>query len=326
MKFWIATLMIVSMMFTMAACSRNREAAAPLPTVIPVIEVDVAAATEPVDADLEVEDAVVDDVDNGKFDDSAANSAKAETSGSTETETETEQGERGSGGAGRGNGGMGPEMRDRHMAPIPAEYVGLTSPVAVDADSLAQGKIHFDLFCASCHGAAGLGDGPAAAALDPAPPMLAQTSMMTGDDYLFWRISEGGAMQPFNSAMPAWKEVLDEQARWDAINYTRSLGGLHDSADAGSMREEMQATMQAEMLASALDLGVIQESEADIFMDVHGRLDTYRTSLGDASTGNMDELQDELLAGMVEAGELTQQEANAFADIHARLDEAGMMQ
>ena len=157
---------------------------------------------------------------------------------------------------GGGNGGMmrgmGPQMRERHMAPIPAEYAGLTSPVAADVDSLDQGKAHFDQFCASCHGIGGLGDGPAAEALDPAPPMLAQTALMTGDDYLFWRISEGGALAPFNSAMPPWKEILDEQARWDTINYARSLGGMHGNENAGAMREEMQATMQAERLASAI--------------------------------------------------------------------------
>jgi mono/diheme cytochrome c family protein len=327
MKSWIASLMIVTMMFALAACSRNREAAAPLPTAVPVLEVDVEAGVETdLTAASEAEDAVVNEVDKNESDGPAAANAEAETPSSAGTEAAAGQGGRSLGGIGRGNGGMGPEMRDRHMAPIPVEYAGMTSPVAVNADSLAQGKIHFDLFCASCHGTEGLGDGPAAAALDPAPPMLAQTSLMTGDDYLFWRISEGGSMEPFNSAMPAWKEVLDEQARWDAINYARSLGGLHGTVDAGTMREEMQATMQAEMLASALDLGVIGQSEADIFMDVHGRLDAYRASLGDAFTDNMDDMQDELLAGMVEAEELTQQEADAFADIHARLDEAGVMQ
>lgn len=30
-------------------------------------------------------------------------------------------------------------------------------------------------------------------------------------------------MEPFNSAMPAWKETLDEGERWDVINYIRSL-------------------------------------------------------------------------------------------------------
>jgi hypothetical protein len=68
------------------------------------------------------------------------------------------------------------------------------------------------------------------------------------------------------------------------------------NGDANTMREEMQATMQAEMLASALDLGVIDPEEADLFSDVHERIDDYRLSLGDAAMGNMGEMQDELLA------------------------------
>jgi mono/diheme cytochrome c family protein len=327
MKFGLVSVVIVFMMFAMTACGRNREDAAPTPTAIPVIEVDADNA----DGDAASASAASEVSGSESVETDEADSVETEAPASTESGTAAGQGQqgRGSGMMGGGNGGMmrsmGPQMRERHMAPIPAEYAGLTSPVAADADSLAQGKAHFDLFCASCHGNEGLGDGPAAEALDPAPPMLAQTALMTGDDYLFWRISEGGAMEPFNSAMPLWKEILDEQARWDIINYARSLGGMHGNAGGGAMREEMQATMQAEMLTSALDLGVIDQDEADVFMDVHGRLDTYRASLGDAFTGNMDEMQDELLAGMVEGGELTQEEADAFAEIHARLDEAGVM-
>ncbi len=66
-----------------------------------------------------------------------------------------------------------------------------------------------------------MGDGPAASALDPAPAPVAHSSQMLADDYLFWRISEGGT--PFGTTMPAWK-MLDEQARWDMINYMRALG------------------------------------------------------------------------------------------------------
>ncbi len=320
MKLWIVGLTIVSMMFALIACGGKQEETVPTPTAIPVIEVDSTESAAESEADTNSSEAIAEE----PADEESADAEPEATAGQG-------QGGQGRGMMGRGNGGgmmagMGPQMRERHMAPIPAEYAGLTSPVVADADSLAQGKAHFDQFCASCHGNAGLGDGPAAAALDPAPPMLAQTALMTGDDYLFWRISEGGAMEPFNSAMPAWKEILDEQARWDVINYARSLGGMHGNADAGSMREEMQATMQAEMLATALDLGVIDQGEADIFMDIHGRLDAYRASLGDAVTGNMDDMQAELLAGMVESDELTQEEADAFADIHARLDEAGVMQ
>jgi hypothetical protein len=47
---------------------------------------------------------------------------------------------------------------------------------------------------------------------------------MLGDDMLYWRISEGGAAAPCNSTMPAWKDSLEEQARWDLVNCVRALG------------------------------------------------------------------------------------------------------
>ena len=52
------------------------------------------------------------------------------------------------------------------------------------------------------------------------------------DGYLFWRISEGGAMPPFNSAMLAWKGTLSEEEIWQVISYVRTFSeGQPDEAD-----------------------------------------------------------------------------------------------
>ena len=62
-------------------------------------------------------------------------------------------------------------------------------------------------------GAEGAGDGVAAVGLDPKPANLGDSEMMSTltDGYLFWRVSKGGAMEPFNSAMPAWDPGLTEE-------------------------------------------------------------------------------------------------------------------
>ena len=121
--------------------------------------------------------------------------------------------------------GMGPDrgMMARHQADVPSDYAGMTNPVPATEESLARGEEIYKTYCETCHGADGMGNGPGGENLDPPPAAIAHTSQMLGDDYLFWRISEGGAMEPFNSAMPAWKEALDEQERWDVINYIRAL-------------------------------------------------------------------------------------------------------
>ncbi len=119
----------------------------------------------------------------------------------------------------------GAGMAHAHVDP-PSEYAQLTNPFAGDAVAIAAGQTIFNINCASCHGPQGQGDGLAAAALNPKPANLADRQMLDSlsDGYLFWRVSEGGALAPFNSAMPAWKAALSEEQRWQVISYIRSLG------------------------------------------------------------------------------------------------------
>lgn len=106
----------------------------------------------------------------------------------------------------------------------PAEYAGKKSP-SLNAADIEKGKTTYQSYCAACHGEKGMGDGPASASLDPIPKPLATTENGLSDGYLYWRIAEGGLMDPFKSAMPAWKSVLDEEGIWQVIGYLRELGG-----------------------------------------------------------------------------------------------------
>ena len=232
---------------------------------------------------------------------------------------------------GMGGGmGMGSGMMARHMAPIPEEYAGMKNPTAVSETSLTNGGQLFTTYCATCHGDGGMGDGPAAANLNPAPVAVAHTSQMLGDDYLFWRISEGGYSDPFNSAMPAWKNALSEAERWDLINYVRALGE-GTAPDMGGMMggatfdPTAEATRQHEMLQQAIAEGVLTQAEADLFAQVHAELETNMTR-GMQMQGNMGHMQDVLLAQLVDLGTISQDEAAQFNDIHTRLLEAGLMQ
>jgi len=132
---------------------------------------------------------------------------------------------------------MDPGMMQRHMAPIPAGYADRTNPIAPDAESLARGKTIYEANCRVCHGDTGQGDGPAATNLDPPPAPIVHTAQMLSDAYLFYRISEGGDFAPFNSAMPMWKDKLNESERWDVINYIRSLGSSSMMGGGGVMMD-----------------------------------------------------------------------------------------
>jgi cytochrome c553 len=111
-----------------------------------------------------------------------------------------------------------------HVDP-PDEFSSLTNPFAGDQTAIAAGQEIYEINCATCHGPEGAGDGPGAVGLDPKPANLGDSDMMheLSDGYLLWRVSKGGAIEPFNSVMPAWEQGLTEEQRWQVISYVRTL-------------------------------------------------------------------------------------------------------
>lgn len=107
----------------------------------------------------------------------------------------------------------------------PEEYASLENPLSGQAGAVSEGQSLFQANCSSCHGPSGRGDGPASAGLNPKPKNLTQTVPEASDGYLYWRIAEGGLMDPFNSVMPAWRGVLVEDEIWQVVSYLRSISG-----------------------------------------------------------------------------------------------------
>ncbi len=105
---------------------------------------------------------------------------------------------------------------------VPDAYKGKTNPFSGDAAAAEKGKEAYALYCASCHGDGGKGDGPAGAALDPKPADLTTLSDV-GDDFIFWYIMEGGVGVGTNSAMPAQKGVLSDEQVWQIVTFVRTL-------------------------------------------------------------------------------------------------------
>ncbi len=121
----------------------------------------------------------------------------------------------------------GHHRHDSWPAP-PAAYAGLRGDRWDDPQAIARGKVLYRQHCQACHGNEGRGDGPVAAGLSHPPADLTRhfhAGPGEGDDYLFWRISEGGTVEPFRSqasAMPAFKSILSEEERWDVLAYVHA--------------------------------------------------------------------------------------------------------
>lgn len=229
--------------------------------------------------------------------------------------------------------GMGPGsgMMARHHAQIPDEYAGLTNLVPADEDSLARGSAIYEQHCTSCHGDGGMGDGPAGQQLDPQPAAVAHTSRMLGDDYLFWRVSEGGSHDPFSSAMPRWQDVLEDTDRWDVINYIRALGSGQVMPGSGPRSGEtfdpaVEAERHAQMAAKGVTQAVLSQEEADMFVSVHAELDRLMAEEMPTMTGGMESMQQDMLAQLVAEGTITQRESAIFTEAHDKLLAAGLMQ
>ena len=146
---------------------------------------------------------------------------------------------------GMGKMGRGRGMMQFHHSTVPEGYAGITNPIPADDASIARGGETYASHCASCHGDGGMGDGPGGVSLDPAPAPLAYTGQMMGDDYLFWRVSEGGLGDPFNTGMIPWGNILTEDQRWDVLNYVRALG----SGQVMSGHNEGSAMFDEEVMA-----------------------------------------------------------------------------
>ena len=108
------------------------------------------------------------------------------------------------------------------QAGVPVEYRSRINPYPAETGIILDGGRLYKSHCATCHGASGQGEGVAGGDLTPPPAFLAYLigRPLSVDEYLLWSISEGGVQ--FDTAMPAFKEVLSERQIWRIVIYMRA--------------------------------------------------------------------------------------------------------
>jgi putative copper resistance protein D len=100
------------------------------------------------------------------------------------------------------------------------------------AGSIASGATLYHAHCASCHGASGAGDGPEVLTL-PQPPgdlRSRRLAFHTAGD-LFWWITYGIP----STRMPAFAQRLDDDQRWDVVNFVRALAAAETATQLGAV-------------------------------------------------------------------------------------------
>jgi mono/diheme cytochrome c family protein len=94
----------------------------------------------------------------------------------------------------------------------------LPNPTPVSDSSIANGRRHFQINCAVCHGRGGAGDGLVTQYGLPAPSLLTDITKNRSDGYIFGIIRNGRGL------MPTYNRIEDMD-RWDVVNYLRGLQG-----------------------------------------------------------------------------------------------------
>lgn len=100
---------------------------------------------------------------------------------------------------------------------------GAADTASGDDGASVSGQAVYSANCATCHGEAGRGDGPAAIGLEPPPAALTDSVWVTGDGSLpaIINIIENGSP---GTAMIGWKGTLSDGEIQAVAQYVQSLG------------------------------------------------------------------------------------------------------
>jgi len=130
-----------------------------------------------------------------------------------------------------------PSLRSVHPAPPtditfrgrPMTLAGLENPLRREgelAQHVADGRRVYYQNCLPCHGDHLDGQGHFASGLNPLPADFQDngTIAQLTESFVFWRVAKGGPGlpregAPWNSAMPAWEDILTEREIWAVIVY-----------------------------------------------------------------------------------------------------------
>lgn len=118
-------------------------------------------------------------------------------------------------------------MNEETLAAFDAAVAEFVNPIRPDPaqpapfQSLVRGRALYGIYCNTCHGPAGMGDGPVSMGnlQKPGPfagvfPLV--TAMGRSDGYIYNLIRDGG------DRMPSYQRIAPED-RWHLVNYVRHL-------------------------------------------------------------------------------------------------------
>ncbi|MBT3983662.1 MAG: cytochrome c [Bacteriovoracaceae bacterium] len=96
----------------------------------------------------------------------------------------------------------------------------LVNPIAFNKDNVARGKYMYEIYCLSCHGVSGEGDGPLIPKFPNPPDFKTKRVLSYLDGRMYHIITRGSGDMPSHSA-----QIFPED-RWKLIHYVRVMQNL----------------------------------------------------------------------------------------------------
>lgn len=94
------------------------------------------------------------------------------------------------------------------------------NPIEPTAQSIERGKARYAIYCATCHGDAGKGDGPVGQKYVAPTDLSGEYVQKKADGEIYYTITYGGL-----AIMPSYGDSVAAQDRWHIVNYIKhSLG------------------------------------------------------------------------------------------------------
>ena len=148
----------------------------------------------------------------------------------------------------------------------PASADTLKSPFAATPEVLREGEKLYSVFCVSCHGPKGLGDGsPGKFKVEPANFHSKAVASQT-EGALYWKLTNGRGR-----SMPAFGAALSDEKRWQLVAYIRQFA-KQDAAVAKARpvlplkNYRLDAKLSSPYFPIPARLTNVTSSEAQLFM------------------------------------------------------------
>jgi mono/diheme cytochrome c family protein len=105
-----------------------------------------------------------------------------------------------------------------------AILAAVTLAPAASAQELTP-ELRYQMFCATCHGESGKGDGPSGSTLSSKPKDFTDCATMKklSDDLIYHAIKDGGASVGVSREMPGWAAEMGDAEIKGLVTYVRSF-------------------------------------------------------------------------------------------------------